>query len=725
MSTKFDRLLQAIALAMIGWPMHASAEVVAAPAATLEEVTVTAQRRDENLQDVPIAVTALSADRLAAVGVQTTAGLTSITPALTFSNVAGFLEPRIRGIGNASAGPGVENAVATYVDGVYISSSPGSLISLSNVARVEVLKGPQGTLFGRNATGGLIQVVTKDPSQTFSGNTRIGLDNYNTVQTDLYLTGPINDAIAADLSVSLGHQGRGYGNNTFTGDDTYRTDRDASIRSKWLIQAGASTTLRVAADISQHYSADPELGALSGTAPVAYRATPTSLPIIINTSPWDTFENDLTRHKTTTGGGSVKLDQDLGGLTFTSISAYRQTKFDQEFDADLSPAASLFERYTQKDRQISQEFQLASALDKRLQWLVGAYYFHLNSDYDPFALYFGTAPQRRTVMYVQTKTESFAGFGQATFEVVPNTNLTAGFRYTEDKRALRGTTNAIPASGSPIVTTAFPSVDITYNTPTWRLSLDHKFTDDLMAYVSYNRGYKSGGYNAQSPTAPAYEPEHLDAYELGIKSEALEHRLRLNAETFYYNYKNIQVNTYIGSLGVIYNGAAAETYGLDVDFECELTNSLTINGGLVLLHDRFTDFPRAAIATPVPGVPGTATVAPGPATGNRLPFAPDATITVGFDYKMEVGAGTADLTVNELYSSGFYSQPDNLLKQSSYNMVNGSLSWSPASERYTLTLWGTNLLNKAVAELLAASASAYSVSYQPPRVYGIRASMKF
>src|ERR1700728_1032670 len=201
----------------------------------LAEIVVTAQRRSENLQNVPIAVTALTSADLQSSGVNSTLDLPLLTPGLVAAQSAGNVTPHIRGVGTSAFGAGLENSVATYVDGVYIANAPSSVMQLDNVSEVEVLKGPQGTLFGRNATGGLIQITTKDPETTFSGHFQAGYANYQTSNAVGYVTGGLTDAVAADLSVAAQFQRQGWGRNYFNGEDAYRDDRNLAFRNKWLI----------------------------------------------------------------------------------------------------------------------------------------------------------------------------------------------------------------------------------------------------------------------------------------------------------------------------------------------------------------------------------------------------------------------------------------------------------------------------------------------------------
>src|SRR5882757_6540524 len=232
---------------------------------SIEEIVVTAQRRRENLQDVPITVQAFSAQALESSGVTNATDLARVVPGMTMPTSAGYTLPHLRGVGITAIGPGIENSVALYVDGVYRGSSSSDAIALNNIAGVEVEKGPQGTLFGRNATGGLIQVSSKDPKVgSLSGSADLGYANYQTTSGDLYLTGG-SELIAGDIAVKASHQNQGWGINVATGQDVNATDLDLSLRSKWLIRPTDSTKLTVIFDYSDVQFSTSALGNYGNT----------------------------------------------------------------------------------------------------------------------------------------------------------------------------------------------------------------------------------------------------------------------------------------------------------------------------------------------------------------------------------------------------------------------------------------------------------------------------
>jgi iron complex outermembrane recepter protein len=716
----------------------------AAPAqeseSALSEIIVTAQRRRENLQDVPIAVTALSADQLALSGIQSTTELGEVTPGLTVVDQNGLVLPHIRGVGTTLFGAGTENSVATYVDGVYIASQSGSLLTLNNIAQVEVLKGPQGTLFGRNATGGLIQISTKDPQSTFSGDASLSYGNYQTTVGQLYVTGPVvGDKLAADLAVSATTQGQGYGVNLFNGQDVYKTDHDIAVRSKWLFTPSDATTVRLIGDyedsagsqFSTHGIAPGQKTEFSeGPAP----ALPT-YDVDANFQPHNSFKG---------GGVSLRVDQNVDFAQLSSISAYRSSKYLDAFSsATPYPLQNII--INTADTQLTQEFQLTSVQSGPLQWVVGAFFLHDDSDENPGIVEFGgplvlppphgAGLPASVSTYGEEKTNSGSLYGQTTLAITTADHLTLGFRYTDERRQMVATQMAELANGltiyplapphtSPFVAPPALTPSETFTAPTWRFSYDHRFSNEVLGYVSYNRGFKSGGFNPGDPTQPAYKPETLDAYEIGVKTDLWDRRLRLDTAAYYYHYKDIQVSNFLAGSIAYYNGAVAEIYGLDADLTAVVTEHLTLTAGVSYVHDRYTDFPDAQFYMPNP-VAGGNTIVTQSADGNRLPLTPDETFNLSGDYRHPLPAGSLGLNVTYLYSTRYVFDPSNTLYQPAYSLVNATISWTAPGDRLIASLWGKNLSNTVVADGLLTSTFGALSNYAPPRTYGAKVEVKF
>ncbi|WCP15929.1 Vitamin B12 transporter BtuB (plasmid) [Sphingobium sp. AntQ-1] len=290
----------------------------------LEDIIVTAQRRSENAQKVPIVVATVTAKTLQAAGVLDVTSLNVAIPGLQVRNAVGFSSPNLRGVGTNQVGAGFENPIATYVDGVYYGSASASLMSFNNIEQIEVLKGPQGTLFGRNATGGLIQVTTREPTATptFMGSFSYG--NYDTIHTDAYVGGGILPNVNADVAVQYGYQGKGWGTNLTTGRDVYKTDIDFAVRSKWVFTPGESTKLTVIADYSELRSSKSATGLIPGT--YAFPG-PGVVPPATFSNPWDVETDYQPGIATKAGGASLRIDQDMGDLNLVSVTAYRKSTF--------------------------------------------------------------------------------------------------------------------------------------------------------------------------------------------------------------------------------------------------------------------------------------------------------------------------------------------------------------------------------------------------------------
>lgn len=684
----------------------------------LADIVVTAQRRSENLQNVPVAVTAVTAMALEAKNIATVLDLGVTVPGLNVTSSVGYITPFLRGIGSVATGPGIENPIATYVDGVYYGAPLASLLQFSNISQVEVLKGPQGTLFGRNATGGLIQVTTLDPTQELSGKASVSYGNYNTISADAYIAGGLTDTLRADIAVRGSHQGDGWGTNIATGRDVYKVDHDIAVRSKWVFEPADGTKFTLIGDYSDERGSLTQLGLLEGTIS-AFTPTPVNYP--------HRYDVDVTKESTMNGwqaGGSLRIDQDVGNLKLASITAYRRSNYYFFFDYDGAPIQFLTIDGNQKDRQFSQELQLMSSGGGAFNWVVGAFYYNAEGQFAPvdvtlYGLGFGSRVNS------SQKTESIAGYAQGTYEFAPGTKLTLGGRYTSERKALLGTNTNFLVPGN-ILLPSDPTVDKSRrdNKFTFRAALDHRFSNELLGYVSFNRGFKSGGFNpGLPPLNDGYRPEVLDSYEVGLKSNLFDRRVRLNAAAFYYDYQDLQVKLIQGGTTGVVNGGAAKIYGMEAELEAKVTQQLTFSAGMALLHSEFTSFPGAPTSVPLGGVPPTLQSA----KGNKLPNAPARTFNAGIDYLVPIAQGTLRFNGTFYYNSGWAAEPDNVIKQGSFSQINGSIKWTAPNNLLSLSLYGRNLTNKQVMTYESTSTfdGAHFVQWAAPRTYGVKASLEF
>lgn len=684
----------------------------------LSEVVVTAQRRAQNLQTVPISVIALPATKLANLGITNSSELDIVTPGLVSFEEGGYSMPHLRGVGTVASGPSFESPIALYVDDVYYGAMSASTVMLNNIEQIEVDRGPQGTLFGRNATGGLIQIKTLDPTQDFHGKVGVGYGNYETWNANLYVTGGLTSNIAADLAAFVQDQAEGYGRNLFTGNYV-NFEKDLALRSKWIFAPSSATDVTVELDYTREKFA-PGWPPAPGTTPLGGPAY---------TGPtWGVDGYEDPHGLTNQGGVSVRVRQDLSWAQFASITAYRHSKIDVSFDGTLVTDFNFVTNLEPIDihTQYTQEFQLSANPGAELKWVAGAYLFYADSRYDPIALTGGLiAPLAAANIYSNQYSRSGALYGQVTKEVVPGTNVTLGLRDTVEKRQVALSYVLLNPDGTLAAPTASAAGNATFNKPTWRIAVDQRLAEGVLGYVSYNRGFKSGGFNDAYPPPPAkeFQPETLDAYSIGLKTDLLSNRLRLNLEAFDYEYKNLQAIQFPTGYEVIYNAPKLRISGLDLDLEVAVNSQLQINIGAEGLHSKYVSFPDAQISTPAAG--GGTIFTSGSVAGNQVALAPKATVDISAVYTIESSFGRFTGTAAYAHNAGWFAEPDNRLRQPSYSIASGSIAWRLPGESTTFRLWGKNLTNTKYVVALASQGDGDFAQFAPPRTWGGTVEYKF
>jgi iron complex outermembrane recepter protein len=721
----------------------------------LEEIVVTAQRREQNLQDTPVAVSAFSAQTLQAGGVSNVRELTQVDPSLNIPASAGVYLPFLRGVGNSVGGAvGNESSVATYIDDMYYTRLSTAYLGLGSIDRVEVLKGPQGTLFGRNSSGGAIQMFTKDPGQDAEVSATVGYGNYDTISGQFYASTPITDALRWNIAIGASDQRDGWGNSIVTGDDAY-LEKYATVRSKLIWEPGTGTRVKLVGfyayskgDIGftqdRHkgsYGSSANWAALGAPFPPGYPNPPVVLRSLADT-PGGFYDNRLNFRdfqREEGYGASLRIDQDLGFADFVSISAFRNSKGVGRYDADYTAQNFFYGNLNDIDRQITQELQLKSKRSSRIDWILGAFYLRYKAAYNPVAVVGDlidalVAPGGRLNQYGTQIVNSYSLYGQATAPISDLTNVTLGLRYTRDELSGVGRTTAtIPGVGE--VPTAPDFRDSKrFQRLTWKGAIDHHFTDDLMAYASVSRGYKAGAYNTfPLDSAPAL-PETVDAYEIGVKSELFDRRVRLNGALFWNDIKNPQVLTLLSKglavgLGLT-NAQKARVKGAEIGIEAIATEGLTLRGAATYLDAKYRKFTNA----PFYDLNGTTLVGPvtGDASGNRLANVPRWRFNIGANYAVDTGAGKWIGDVGAGYTSSFAWNADNRVFEKSVMLVNASLSFTPSAlDWMTIGIWGKNLGNvKYYAITQESTGPAGDIGGDiagaaPPRTYGGKISFKF
>ncbi len=732
------------AAALAGLPTGAFAQDAAstAPQADesrgVQEIIVTAQRRAENLQDVPIAITAVGSQALASAGISETNTLTQAVPSVQFSRSGASGLFFVRGVGTTNASIGDEGSNAFYVDGVYMPDLSSTVMQFNNIDRIEVLKGPQGTLFGRNAFGGLIQVITKEPGDHLDASAQAGYANYNTIQGQAYIGGPITNGISADIALTGYDQQDGWGRN-ITLDRDIKKMKYWGARSKIVIRPSDAVKFVLAGD---YYDTDDNT-AIGWSVDEDYLVRGG----IRSVGSMDTASNNYSLTQLRNWGVSLTGEFDLGFANLTSISSLRDSRNKSDFDVDATQVPYLRIAFTSGSRAYQQELRLASADTDPISWQIGAFYLH--SEVYNRSRFTGLALGGLTTgQYIDATldTDSIAGFGELTWSITPTTKLTGGIRYTNDKRTLGG---GYAPLVSNVVGTLIPTDDeLSYGKFTWRAAIRQEITHDVSVYASYNRGFKAGTYSLQNPQLPPVKPQYINAYEVGVKSELFGRALRLNAAAFHYDISDYQVRSAaVGTLGtaVLLNAASVKVNGIDVDFEAAPTKGLRLFGGFTWLHSRFDYFgPTDTLAGapfiyPLPAVcnaqgtsnPGMST---GPQTGGFLTCFGDASglqTPTAPDFSASLGA-SATIPLNEVqelranmmasYNSGYPFEADGVLRQDAYMLLNGSIEYRP-TDRWGLEFWAKNISDTKYFQQKISTGLGATTARAAPRTYGV--TLKF
>jgi iron complex outermembrane recepter protein len=727
-----------------------------APAGGLEEIVVTAQRRAENAVDVPISITALSQEQLTTANVQSLGDIQKLTPALRFDYQTGFAQPTIRGIGTGITTSGGGSNVGIYVDGFYSPNPLASDFQLLEVSSIDVLKGPQGTLFGHNATGGAIVVTTADPSVDPRAEAKVSYGRFASQKYQAYATGGYG-IVAADVE-GVYSKGSGFITNIY--DD----DSHVAAYENWTIRTGlkfqftdtlsalfrythsnqddpSTQMLNSNTDTSINPTTGQPWGIQTYTVPGTYTTNPNQ--IAANLPRLYTNDSDIIT-------GTIKYD--LGFANFTSLSQYRQENVNQS-EALQQVALPIFQLGLPIfDYTTTQEFLLTSKPGPRLQWTAGAYYLSYR---DTYVTYIDSipGPPRFRLGGSSTTTQNIAGYLDATYEVIPRLFFTAGVRYAHDA-VLDAYYNPSPFVGAnPNQEIKVPSINSTKTTP--RVVLRYKLTDDSNVYASYTEGYKAAildvGGSCQdfqdNYKCNNVQPEDVHAYEVGYKFD--DHRIANEVAAFLYNYKNLQVSEFLaGAEAYIVNAAQSRIYGLEDDFHFNLNEHFQVNAGFAWTHARYLQFGGSLNAQgQVIGAPVYATCPANPPPALQADCTPGTyayvnTSTVLSDVHMQhspdytatleprvstgqTAFGEFAFSSNLYYTSRIYFSPSGTqFQQPAYAALDVRGQWNP-SKNYYAAVYGVNVANSRYRNQVQYNGFGIGAGWSAPAVWGVEFGVKF
>lgn len=721
-----------------------------APAATnaagLEEVTVTARRREESLQDVPIAVSAFSAERIAATGAPDITWLQQSTPNLTLQVARGTnstLISFIRGIGQQDPLWGFEPGVGLYVDDVYVARPQGAVLDIYDIQRLEVLRGPQGTLYGRNTIGGAIKYVTRPLGDEAKLDVKYTLGSF--AQHDVLASGvlPLGDTLSVGASAAI-YRRDGYGDNEFTAEDHYAKDVDAyRLSAEWRPHDDVS--VRIAADrVTDNSPAKHGHREIEGAGLTAGE--------VVLGDIYDTRGGAGSDNRVMTEGVAMTVTWNLSDtLTFKSITAYREGETETLIDFDSSPQPALDIPGDYADHQATQELQL---LFEGEQWqgVAGLYYLDASASgaFDtPIGLLGATT---FTEGYVDTT--SYAAFADVSYSITDRLRVSLGGRYTKDEKegsvyradytGLNSPYFGNDASVLVRVRTDYTN-DRSFDKFTPRASVSFDIGDSVTTYASYSEGFKSGGFDMRGDaiftpdTVNGYDPENVKSYEIGLKGSAWDGRATYNLAAFYSDYTDQQITrqepTATGVASFVDNAGSSTIQGVELEGAIALTDALSLTYGVGWTDAEFDEFRSFTV---INGTPEPIDLAPSAVFQNTPEWNGNVSLNYGHSLGATLGSLLATLTASYRDSYYMFEFPRPLIDQNdSYTLLDASLGWTSASEKVRVQLTGRNLTDEEykiggydfytgyAAGTQALFGNVVTSFYGPPRTYSLSLSYRF
>lgn len=722
-------LLAAAAMAALSLP--AAAQDVAG---SLDEIIVTATKQGEtNVQTTPIAVTAIGEQQIEERGLSDVSDLVGIVPGLQVSDLSGYTQVYIRGVGSNIVFIGSDPSSTTHLDGVYLARPLAYLSNFLDVERIEALRGPQGTLYGRNAVGGNINIVSRRPTDVVEGRAQLTVGDYNQLGVAGYVSGPIADTGLLGSIAFNRSEHDGYLDNV-AGDDL--EDEDFwGLRGQVLVPFGSQSELIVRADYSESDSA-------LGQYPKLLQPSGLPLEDSILGDYHTVAHNSANQTVAEIGGIAAEFNSDLNpNLHFRSLTAYRSFHGSIEADADSSSLPILRTLISPiRQEQISQEFNLTGEYD-RFNFVLGAYYFRETNE-EPLTL----AVIPATASHIQRPhltAESVALFAQGEYFLTDALSIVAGVRYTQDDKSYRlddywtqsASFDPAAAAAAPVIVgSAMFSNPFTVDTSNDYDAFTPKFgvnyrLDNMLFYASATRGFKSGGYdygsNNAADASAGYAPEYLWAYEAGAKTSWFADRLRANVSVFYYDYTDMQVQSFRNLGALTQNAATAEVQGLELELSARPVSNFDIYANIAYLDATYQDYEGAF----------TNTLGTFSADGNRLNNAPEWAFTVGGRYSWDLGNNGemfvgADMRYQDRVfftaaNDGVNGVTGYPQQQDAYTLLDARVGWTSPDRAWSATLIGSNLTDE---EYIVGSADyTLTIAGRPgaPRTVRLQLSRSF
>lgn len=690
----------------------------------LQEIVITAERRVANIQKTAISMTAVSGDEIREMGQAELGAVLADAPAVQVQGSPQGGQVFIRGVGANGDSNWVDPAVSINLDGVYSGRAERVFASMFDVARVEILRGPQGTLYGRNATGGSVNVLTNSPGSRFEAGVNAQLGNFDLRHVDAFVNVPLGEMWSARVA-AMRETRDGYFSNGGRASDI------ASGRVKVLFKPNRAFSLLASVD-----SFDSK-GRGATTVPRAYEFLPPPF------TPWPTYPAaigdawqvddlhpaDVQRTKFTTY--SLQADWDMGFGVLTVLPAYTKSQRYTASDIITGTAAGAtlpLPGNTWEEDQRTFEVRLASPNRSAIKWVLGAYYLDAKNMQTGAGVSATTGPSTFEPYDTQVPAKSQAVFGQATFPLSQTLRLTSGLRYTRDEKTYHYGIRATPASTRPDYDSGILEVDAEDSAVTYKFGVEADLAPASLVYAQVATGYKAGGFSTTAVPPVTYKPEKLAAFEIGTKNRFLDNRLQVNAEAYYYSYKNYQVQypVFGGASPIpgdtsgateffqyVVNAGKGKNKGLEVETRYRVLDDTELRAALTYTDARYGNFSTPALAY---------------LDGKRVATTPKWTAALGIEQGFSVGGGTLTLGGQTRFSDGYRTTIDQLPGgtvndyQAKYHKTDLRLGYVPDQGAWTASLWLRNLENKAQVTQALPWARALVTD---PRTYGLNVSYRF
>lgn len=730
----------------------------------LQEIVVTAQRREESAQKTSLAIEVLSQDAIVKAGVTDPAGIANLASGVNIAFAGSTVQTFIRGVGSFVTNSFADSAIAYNIDGVYISRPTAIAGLFYDLQRIEVLKGPQGTLYGRNASGGAINLITAKPTHELGGTVSAELGDFNLVRVTGAFNLPVSDVLAFRAAFQS-NKHDGYAADGYYDDDT----RAARLHA--LFTPNEDISVLLTGDLAHLGGKGPTgirigQGDPSTTDPWRDRVTsvPTGLPSYLSPVPWANqlyVPNDSGFIDTHVWNATGQLDWNLHWATLTVIPAFRNL----ESSTRTFQPGFLFENH-ETSRQKTVEARLGNTSD-RVKWVGGTYYF---KEHQTQFYYVNQGVNETAVNSPILDTDSWAAFGETTYSLTPQFRAIAGVRYTYEKKDLDGeqwNTTPYPTfvrdfvlpsqvppfllsdgsydCASPVPPFPHPSVcalptagETSGHKVTWKGGFEYDLTPHSMLFLTASEGYKAGGVFTTKQADPRYKPEELLAFELGSRNRFFDNRLQVNLEGFYWKYKDkqeasVRYDPVDGVNFIIRNASRATMYGANLELALQATTHDRIDAGAEYLHSSYADFQYVLNSGGTTGCVETARSDGNfniDCTGKQLPKAPQWSGNLGYSHIFDLpNDATVTASVRDQYSSSTvlditYAPT---ARMGSWSVLDADLTYE-SSKKWSVTGWVRNITDKAVytgGSLYPFTPGVYYATIRPPRTFGARVTVNF